>query len=250
MDLVSIVMPFFNAERYIKDSIKSVMCQSYTNWELILINDQSSDSSLRIVREFAEQDSRLVLIDLEKNAGPANARNVGLKASNGQYVAFLDSDDKWMADKLKIQMILLKEEGQQLSYSGYYIIDHLSNRVKKYMPPASLDFNELLKSNFIGNLTGILERELALSIGFENEGHEDYIFWLKALTQVGRVKGVQQYLGEYRQSGDGISHNKFRTLQWQWKIYRKYANQSFWKSLMLMFFYTYYGLTKYKTIEK
>ena len=247
--LVSIIMPFFDGERYIEESINTVIQQTYTSWELIAVNDKSPDRSQEIVEALASKDDRIKLINLEENVGPAGARNEGLKHCTGDFVAFLDADDKWLPEKLKLQMNFIVANRLRACYCGYYIIDENSTRFKSYLPPEKLNFGKLLHSNFIGNLTGIVEKEIAVSIGFEKVGHEDYIFWLKVLSQIRETSGLKQYLAEYRKAGSGISSNKIKTVKWQWHIYRNYANQNFAKSVCLMFFYAYYGLTKYKSLK-
>lgn len=247
--LVSIIMPLFNAESFVRDSVLSVFGQSYPFWELLIIDDKSTDNSKALVKTFLRTDNRVRLFEHSKNYGVAKARNTGLRNARGDYVAFLDSDDVWLPNKLKVQITLLEKTGDLITYSGYYIINELSERRKYFKPPKSLSYNSLLKSNFIGNLTGIIRTDLAQKIGFEDHGHEDYIFWLSAIKKAGNVNGIPDLLAEYRQTRSGISGNKLITIRWQWFIYRNFEKIDFCKSFYYLILYAYYGITKYKKLN-
>ena len=117
--LVSVIMPAYNCAEYIGDSIRSVQAQTYTDWELIIADDNSKDDTVRIVKKFADADSRIVLIESQENLGPAGARNKAIEAASGTYMAFLDSDDIWHAEKLERQTAFMEENGYDFSFTSY-----------------------------------------------------------------------------------------------------------------------------------
>lgn len=159
-NLISIVTPVYNAERFIAETIKSVQAQEYTNWELLLVNDQSTDNSQFIIEEFAIEDNRIKVINLAENSGAAVARNTGIAASKGQYIAFVDSDDAWDSDKLIRQIAFMQKGGIAFSYTDFRLVDEQGNVLKeKANVPLSLDYTGLLKNTAIACSTVMIDRE-------------------------------------------------------------------------------------------
>jgi teichuronic acid biosynthesis glycosyltransferase TuaG len=242
---VSIITPCYNSESYLVNCIESVLAQTYEKWELILINDGSVDGTLSICEHYQKSDRRIKLINHKYNRGINEARNTGIDHAIGAYIAFLDSDDRWLPSKLWRQFELINDGDAVVSYTGYYVIDDTDKRIKKLVPPKKLDFEKLLKSNFIGNLTGMVSRKLVGDLRVEKVGHEDYVFWLRVLQRTDFAYGIQEPLAEYRVHGNNSSGNKLRTAKWQWNIYRKVLGFTFFKSAYLIFWYTYNGFFKY-----
>lgn len=239
--LVSIIMPAYKAEKTISDSIESVLAQTYQNFELIVIDDCSPDNTRDIVNQFATSDNRVKLISKLNNEGVSAARNTGLDHAVGDYVAFLDSDDKWKEDKLGRQLdIFNKNMDIDVIYSSYYRFnnDGIINLVKV---PRELDKNSLLKGNCIGNLTSIYNFKKYPNIRQKKIGHEDYLFWLEMFNSSKDVKGfgIEEPLAYYRVAEDGqsISGNKLKAAGWTWKIYREYLQLNLISSL---FYFSYY----------
>lgn len=245
--LVSIVMPAFNSESTIAQSIDSVLGQSYKNWELIIIDDSSLDATIDIVDRYVQVDQRITIVELEKNSGPAVARNKGINLSEGEFIAFLDSDDIWFSNKLDVQVESFRRNRVSLVYSSYNLMDKSGKHVGVYMiPDLSSTYQSLLKGCVIGNLTAIYSvRELG-KVFMEDVGHEDYTLWLKILKSGARAAGILEPLASYRLDSTSVSANKFRSAYWQWKIYRKVEGIGFFASVFYFLNYASFGLKKHK----
>ena len=245
-ELVSIVMPNYNGEKYISQAIKSVIAQTYTNWELIIVDDCSNDNSLNIINKYVKIDNRVKLIQLSKNGGPAVARNMAISKATGRFIAFLDSDDLWKKNKLEFQLNYMIKENIAFSYSPYDIIDENGSKISEFTPSSKISYKQLLKTNSIGCLSAIYDCLLLGKEYMKDIRHEDYTLWLKLLKKVDYAYGTNQSLAKYRKINSSISSNKFKVIFWQWAIYRDVEKLSFFKSLYNFMFYIYYGLTKYR----
>jgi teichuronic acid biosynthesis glycosyltransferase TuaG len=219
--LVSVIMPAYNAAATIERSITSVLMQTYTALELIVIDDGSGDGTLALLNSLAQRDARLRVIPLSTNGGVASARNAGLEAARGSHIAFLDSDDWWHSHKLALQLEHMERTGARISYAPYDRVDETGVVLSHVRPPASLTYAQLLKSNHIGNLTGIYHRDLG-DTRFRAVGHEDYVFWLEMLRRAGIASCVphEGALAWYLTRGGSLSSDKLRAARWQWRIYR------------------------------
>lgn len=240
-------MPAYKAEKTISDSIESALAQTYQNFELIVIDDCSPDNTRNIVNQFAVSDNRVRLISKDINEGVAAARNTGLDFVKGDYVAFLDSDDRWDERKLEQQVEFLKNSDVDVVYSAYYRFN--STGIKNVVNvPTCIDYHQLLKGNCIGNLTAIYKFERFSSVRQKKIGHEDYLFWLEIFSKYPAVKGIgiQDPLAFYRVSEDGsnISGNKFKAAQWTWNIYRKHLKVGFVQSIFYFICYAVKAVTK------
>ncbi len=244
--LVSIITPSYNSEKYIKETIESVLTQSYKNWEIIIVDDASSDNATQIVDEYVKKDSRVKLIKLKQNRGPANARNRAIKKASGKYIAFLDSDDIWLPTKLEKQIEFLQENNLVITYSAYETMDEDSKYINTRNIQKSITYKDMLKSNHIGNLTGIYDVDFFGKITMKEHGHEDYILWLEILKQIESTKGIPEPLAKYRVLSKSISSNKLKALKWQWKIYRDIEKLGLVQSAYTMIWYIFYALKKRK----
>lgn len=239
--LVSIVMPAYNAERYLDEAVESVLAQTYPNWELLLVNDASSDNTSAKASAWQERDSRIKVTDLEVNGGVAAARNRALEQARGQYIAFLDSDDSWDAEKLAKQLQFMTDTETRVCYTNYRRIDETGEILGRVQAPIQVSYRALLKSNFIGNLTGIYD---AANLGKQfltDFGHEDYVAWLELLKKAGIARGLPLELASYRVYAGSISANKFRAVSWQWRIYRESQNLGWCSAMWYMICYFYYA---------
>jgi len=249
MGQVSIIMPNYNGSKYISQAIESVLTQTYKNWELIIIDDCSTDNSLQIIDTYVKRDARIKLIKMERNSGPAIARNTGIEYANGRYIAFLDNDDIWLEHKLEKQISFMQKHKVGLCYSSYYVIDELGKTITKFkIPKDKVSYRELLKSCIIGNLTAIYDTKILGKVFMENVGHEDYTLWLKILKRIDYAYGLKEFLAKYRVGNNSISRNKLRSAFWQWNIYRNIERLSFLEGLYYFFFYAWNGLNKYRKI--
>jgi len=243
-DLVSIIMPLYNAEKFVSASIFSILSQTYENWELIVVDDCSTDNSFTIVQEFRKQDSRIQLHQMSENSGVAKARNHALKVAKGKYISFLDSDDIWKPEKLYTQITFMQNNELALTYSSYDTIDGYSKYINTRHSQPKITYEDMLKSNHIGNLTGIYDVEYFGKVYFDEVGHEDYVMWLHLLKKIPFTKGIEEPLAQYRVLSSSISSNKIKALVWQWHIYREVEKLNFFQS-----FY-YFGHYVYNAVKK
>jgi len=242
--LVSIIMPAYNAGRFIRKAITSVVEQTYQNWQLIIVNDCSTDNTVEVAQQFVAQDSRIQLIQQAHNGGVAKARNTALEQAQGDYIAFLDSDDYWLVSKLEKQMSMMSRSDVSICHSYYQRMDefgHLTNQVKA---PDQVSYQELLKSNFIGNLTGLYNAKLLGKFYFKSVKHEDYVNWLALLKTGYDAYCIPEVLAHYRVYSQSTSANKLKAMTWQWNIYRQQEELSLMSSVYYMGYYAYYALMK------
>ncbi|MBV7438480.1 glycosyltransferase family 2 protein [Aeromonas sp. sif2416] len=220
-DHFSIIMPAFNASATIGQSIESVLAQTCPSWTLYVIDDASSDNTREVVETYARQERRLVYHQMPLNGGVAAARNQGIAMADGEYVAFLDSDDIWHPQKLETQRHYLLN-GYDVVCSDYFIFSgEIANIVGKCQRKENFTYRDMLKSNNIGNLTGAYNRYKLGSFTQQRIGHEDYVMWLEIMANAKRGYCVKQSLAYYRRTEGSLSSNKLKAASWQWHIYRK-----------------------------
>ena len=230
--LVSIITPLYNGERYIRDTIASVQSQTYKNWEMVIVDDGSTDDSQNIVMELAAKDQRICYYKNECNMGVAETRNRAIQLAKGKYIAFLDSDDLWKNNKLEKQIAWMEEKNSAFCYTACEIIDEMGNTTGKVRHvPADVDYKMLLKSNVIPCLTVVLDRTKFTSIVMPKLGHEDYATWLTLLQECERAEGIDEVLASYRETSSSLSGNKLIAAKWTWHIYRDYLGLSLLESI-------------------
>lgn len=246
--LVSIVMPAYNAEKFISQAISSVQNQTLQNWQLIVVNDCSQDDTKKIVEEFVSKDKRIQLISNKENQGVARTRNTGFRYCDGQYVALLDCDDIWKEDKLEKQVKLAQNSGADIIYCSYSLIDEEGNPgYKDFIVPETADLNLILKNSVISCSTALLTKEIVEQYQFSTTFyHEDYVYWLTLLRDGKKAAGVVDVLASYRVSASSRASNKYRTALNRWKIYREYLGYSIIKSGTVFLAYAVLGMIKYK----
>ena len=242
--LVSIIMPAYNSSKTIRDSIQSVCHQTYPNWELLIIDDCSEEDIESITHEF--EDQRIHYYRLPSNQGVACARNKGIAEAQGQYLAFLDSDDLWHPRKLFNQVSFMQKYHYAFTYTWYRQfngdIHHLGNLVKT---KTAVDYRELLKGNDIGCLTVMIDRSQVHDIAMPSQRHEDYITWLNILKRGGKAYSLPKELAYYRKENGSLTSNKWKSLTWTWQVYRKSQNLNVLQSSLYMAYYIYSGLFKH-----
>jgi teichuronic acid biosynthesis glycosyltransferase TuaG len=218
---VSVVMPVYNGEAFIADSIISVIHQSYQNWELIVVDDASVDTSVERVKAFCAQDARIHLIQLEENSGTAVARNKAIEYAKGRYIAFLDGDDLWLPHKLERQLAFMLESGASFSYCAYEKIDSSIVTLGKVGAPAKIGYSELLKTCTIGCLTAMYDTKHFGKVYMPNiRKRQDFGLWLELLKRAKYAYGLNEILAYYRVRSDSISANKLSAAQYTWRLYR------------------------------
>jgi len=247
---VSVIMPAYNCERYIEQAIRSVMGQTFTDWELIVIDDGSSDSTREIIERLAGEDSRIIPMPNEKNIGVARARNRGFDVSRGRYVALLDSDDVWREDKLLRQMDLAAESGADLIYCSYGIIDEDGkNLCSDFIVRESADYESTLTRTEISCSTALLSRTLIDKYRFSTDFyHEDLVLWLGILRDGNVARGVTDILAYYRVSKGSRASNKLKSALERYKVFRVQMREPFFRSVVLIGKYAFLAMKKYKRI--
>ena len=246
--LISIIMAAYNSEKTISRSIESVLSQTYTDFELIVINDCSSDKTADIVRSF--DDDRIRLINNEKNMGVSKTRHNGVEASRGEWIAILDSDDIWKPDKLMKQVELQKKTGAELLYTGSAFIREDGTPVDWILHvPETLNYRKLLKQNLLSNSSSLVKKTLFLENEVKNdEAHEDFACWLKILRSGKTAYGIDEPLLIYRLSKSSKSGKKSKAAKMNWNTYRAVGLNVF-SAMYYMVWYTVKGILKYRHLK-
>lgn len=245
--LVSIITPSYNSAHYIQKTIDSVINQTYPNWELLVIDDCSSDNSVAIIENLSELDSRIKLVKLDKNSGAAVARNTGIEHAKGRFIAFLDSDDTWNPDKLEKQIEFMLTNDYAFTYTAYHKVNEKGKYLSQVKIPLKTSYNDLLKTCVIGCLTAMYDAKKLGKITFPLiRKRQDFALWLKILKKVPFAYGLDEYLANYTVRNDSISANKFKAAQYNWHLYRKIENLSLIQSLYYFSHYMIKGIMRTK----
>lgn len=221
--LVSVVIPTFNSEKYISDTIISVQNQSYQNWEIILVDDGSTDATRTIITPFLT-DKRIQFYPLENNSGTGVARNFGVSKAVGKYIAFLDADDLWKPEKLEKQIIFLQKNNLPFTFSFYDCIDEQGNSLNKRVEaPRNLSYTQLFFCNYVGNLTGIYDVDFFGKIAISTiRKRQDWMHWLTILKKIKTAKPVPESLAIYRIRENSLSTSKTALIQYNFAVYRQF----------------------------
>lgn len=209
---VSIVVPNFNGEKYIEETIKSVINQTHENWEMLIVDDCSTDSSIQIAKKYGAEDSRIRIFENERQMGAAFSRNRALDEAEGDFVAFLDSDDLWEKNKLEVQLKFMLEKDVDFCYSSYRLIDENGNKLGRCTRvPKKVSYRKMLFHDFTGCLTVIYRRKLFQKIrSFDLKNNNDYGLFLQILKDARNACGIDQVLASYRIREGGISRKKLK----------------------------------------
>ncbi len=221
-NLVSIITPSYKAKKFIDKTIESVLAQTYQNWEMIIVDDFSSDNSNEIIEKYLQKDNRIKLIKLNRNSGAAISRNRAIEEAQGQYIAFLDSDDLWKPQKLEKQIKFMQQKDCALSYTQYETINEQGekiNRTKK--TPTKVSYSDLLKSDHIGCLTAIYDTKKIGKVYMPiMDRRQDYALWLKILKKIDFAYGLEERLASYRMLKDSLSSNKWKLVEYNFYLFR------------------------------
>ena len=235
MSLVSIIMPYFKKESYIEQSIKSILNQSYQNFEIILINDDTENKNF--INKFSKLDHRIRLVHNEHNLGAGLSRNRGVELSNGEYIAFCDCDDLWKKNKLELQLNFMKQLNLSFSFTSYEIIDENNNFISLRKAHNDIDFDKLRNSCDIGLSTVILKKDI-----FDNYNHqftslktkEDYVLWMKLALEGIKMKGLDEILTSWRKNKNSLSSSIIQKLIDGYRVYRVHLGYGILKSLFYL----------------
>ena len=233
MTLVSIIMPYYKKEHYLKSTIESILNQSHQNFEIILVDDQVDDKSFFFLRDILNLDSRIKLIKNDKNEGAGESRNKAIKNAKGEYIAFCDCDDLWKKEKLETQLNFMKNSNLDFSHTSYDIIDE-NNKVISFREAKNIiSFKKLLNSCDIGLSTVMIRRKI-----FENNKYqfprlvtkEDYVLWMIMAKNDVVIKGINANLTSWRKIKNSLSSSTLQKLLDGYKVYRVFLRYGKLKS--------------------
>jgi len=235
--LVSIITPMHNSDKFIAATIDSVIAQTYRQWEMIVVDDFSTDNSRSIVESYVLKDQRIKLIICEKKSenGPIDVRNRAILEAKGQYIAFLDSDDCWDDNKLEIQLMFISEVDVAFIYSDYRVYDEKKHKmVSVFKAPTKISYRDLCKVNNIGCLTVVYDvSKLGKVFVVDAPKREDFATWLYILKKVDFAYNVGKCLATYCIHDNSFSSKKAELIKYQWRVYRK--NEGF--GILKSFYY-------------
>lgn len=248
--LVSVIMPAYNAEQFIEEAIDSVISQTVSDWELIVVDDCSKDATAKIVSEYADRDPRIRLFVNEENMRVARSRNRGLDVCQGEYVTLLDSDDYYEPNMLQRMMERARETKADIIYCSYALVDEQGKKVcNDFIVPEQTDFKQSLVRSVITCSSVLITREIARNNRFPTDiYHEDIALWFQLLRDGAVACGVPEVLAAYRQRAGSKTANKVTSAIRRWGIYRKHLKLPVHQCVGYMVRYAYYGLIKFKRI--
>ena len=232
MSLVSIIMPYYKKELYLEQSIKSILNQTYQNFEIILINDDSENKNF--ISKFSRLDNRIRLVHNENNLGAGLSRNRGLELSNGEYIAFCDCDDLWKNNKIELQLECMKRLNITFSFTSYDIIDENNNFIRFRKAPSYVNFKKLRNSCDIGLSTVMVRNDIFKNAEYRFANlktKEDYVLWLKLAKDKIEMKSIQENLSNWRKSKNSLSSSVIQKIIDGYKVYRIYLKYGRLKSL-------------------
>jgi len=244
--LVSIIMPSYNAEKYITESIESVLHQTYGNWELLVTDDCSSDQTPSIVQSYAEKEPRIDFVIATQHSGIAETRNQSIARAKGRFVAFLDNDDLWVPEKLEKQVHFLLENDYAFVYSAYELMNEDGSPKGKTIKTAGvIDYDKYLKNTIIGSGTIMLDTEKTGSLQMpHNATSDDMALWCKILKDGHRAHPMKEVLMRYRVRNNSASANKLKAAKDVWLVYRKQEKLPFFYALTCFCCYAFNAIIK------
>lgn len=247
-ELISIITPTYNCGKFIAETIVSVQNQTYKNWEMIIVDDCSKDETEKIVKNYQQKDKRIKYYKLEKNSGAAIARTTAMQLAKGHYMAFLDSDDLWMNDKLEKQLKFMKENNYFFSCTAYEQIDEENRSLNKIINPVKkCSYNRLLLDCPVGNSTVMynVEKMGKFEVPDIRKRNDDAL-WLQMLKKEEYIYGFNEVLMKYRIRKNSISSNKLKVIKYHWVLYREIEHLGILRSLFHIFYWCLIKIFKIK----
>lgn len=244
-ELVSIIMPSYNTGRFIRETIESVLAQTYTNWELIIVDDCSTDDTDEVVKEFLE-DERIHYLKNDKNSGAAVSRNRALREAKGKWIAFLDSDDLWLPEKLEKQISFMEANGYHFSYTNYSEIDENSNTLGRTVTgPKKITKTGMYNYCWMGCLTVMYNADIVGLIQIEDiKKNNDYAMWLKACHKA-TCYLLNEDLAKYRKRSGSISnHSYIALIKWHYRLFYEAEKKNALVSWVFTFRNLFFGVLK------
>lgn len=245
MPEVSIITPCYNSERFLRETIVSVLNQTFKDWEWIITDDCSKDNSVKMIKEY--QDPRIILITLEKNVGAGKARNLALERAKGRYITFIDSDDVWDTNFLEEMVSFMKKEKVELAYSSYARCDEsLKPQIEDFKADKIVTFANLLKTCRLSLLSSMYDSKRVGKFYFpEGTKREDHVMWLNLLKKIPEGKPLLKTMAKYRMHSNSVSRKKSNIVKDQYLVYRNFMGFSAFKSLYYTMHWAIYGFVKY-----
>ncbi|MBX2989403.1 MAG: glycosyltransferase family 2 protein [Bdellovibrionaceae bacterium] len=243
--LVSIVTPAYDAEAYLPEAIESVLAQSYQNWEMLIVVDcKSKDRTKHIAEAARGKDPRIKIITGPECKSVVDNRNHAIDQAQGEFIAFLDADDRWLPNKLRTQINVMLKDRLNISYHSFNVIDEKSRacgpiRTAKY----AVGYEDLLKNNCMGCLTVIVRRDFIKEKRMRDVHHEDLHFWLQLLEEGESATPIKGVLAEYRIRQNSLTESKLRSALWRWQLYR-HLGMTRLKAAFYMLFYALFAVNK------
>ena len=235
--LVSIITPSYNSSSFITETIEGILKQTYSNWELLITDDCSTDNSIEIINQYVHQDSRIKLLKLDKNSGAGVCRNKSIEAAKGRYIAFCDSDDVWMPQKLEKQLAFMEKMDCALSYSSYMQMDEDGNESGIVVCNKKITFASLKRDCGIGCLTAIYDTQKVGKMYMSSiRKRQDWGLWLEILAKCKVAYGLKEPLAYYRLRNGSISNNKLNLVKHNINVYRTILKFSLLKSYIFFLF--------------
>lgn len=244
--LVSVIMPSYNAERYIAESIASVLAQTYENWELVITDDCSLDQTPTIAMAFSEKDPRIRFFEAAKHSGIAGTRNQCIQKAQGRFVSFLDNDDLWIPEKLEKQIRFMLDNDCPFSYSEYELIKEDGTPKGKIIRTAGvIDYHKYLRNTIIGSGTIMIDRSKVGELVMPDSAtSDDMALWCKILKDGHCAYPIKEVLMKYRVRNNSASANKLKAAKDVWKVYRKQEKLSWTESLECFICYAFNAVKK------
>jgi len=228
-------MPVYNSLEFLKETIDSVKLQTYKNWELIIVDDNSTDGSRKFLIEKYKSEKKIKIFLNKKNYGPGYSRNKAIEKSSGNFLAFLDSDDLWIKTKLLEQLHFLNKNNINLCHTNVIYKKNSYFYKRIYKIPKILSYQDLLYNNYITTSSVMIRKVKNFNYKFNNCGYDDYVFWLKILKKKNKFFLFKKYLTIYKFRKNSVSSNKFKSLKWIFNIYYNICDISLLKSLIYCF---------------
>ena len=241
-NIVDLILPNYNSSEFIDKTVQSIINQTFKNWKLFIIDDDSNKETKKTISKY-KKNKKIKIIWLPKNKGAAYCRNLAIKKSNSKYIAFIDSDDIWKKNKLKLQLNFMKKNNSNFSYTYYETFGLKNKNVKTKL---SYNFKNFTMDTSIATSTMIVSRKIIKNIKFTNTKIcEDYFFKCSILKKIPYAQGLGKFLTKYRIRKNSLQSNKFKNLYWIWKINNEFNKFNFYENLISLFSISISSLKRY-----
>lgn len=242
--MVSIITPVYNRQEFLDECVQSILKQTFTDWELILVDDCSTDASVQMINNYVSSDNRIKAFFFNKNVGAGVARNKGIEISKGRFITFLDSDDYWHIDKLKMQIEFMFQKNIEFSYTYSVKLDKNDDATKILLPPKSVSSTALLFNNYIKTPTAMYDTLRIGKVFMPNyRKRQDWGLWFNILEKTEKAYCLPVPLAYFRTSNDSLSKNKLKLLKENFKFYRTHLKKNIILSFLLMILFLFVHLS-------